>query len=362
MAAHILGIRGHLPEKVETNEDLAREHPAWDLPRIAAKTGILARHVAAANETACDLGYAAAKKLLQAELVPAAEIDYLIFSTQTPDHLLPSNACVLQHRLKLPTHLGAIDISPGCAGYVVGLQLAKGLIHSGAARNVLLVTAETYSKLMHPRDRAVRSLFGDGASATLIAAAADETLGLGEFVVGTDGGGAVSLIVPSGGFRLPRSAATAIEQVDAQGCVRSQDHLFMDGQAIFAFTLNTVPRAIASLLAKSGLTRDALDWYVFHQANKFMLENLARSSQLAHEKMVYHLAEVGNTVSSSIPLAIEAYVAAGRIQAGHKLLLVGFGVGFTWAACVLTWVRTDNPVRPSGDGQDCPSHGNGGGS
>ncbi|MCY2991973.1 MAG: ketoacyl-ACP synthase III [Planctomycetota bacterium] len=337
MSAHILGIHGHLPEKVETNEDLGREQPDWDMPRIAAKTGILARHIAAADETACDLGYAAAKKLLQRELVPAAEIDYLIFSTQTPDHLLPSNACVLQHRLQLPTQIGAIDISPGCAGFVFGLQLAQGLIHSRAARNVLLVTAETYSKLIHPRDRAVRSLFGDGATATLIGATPDDAVGLGEFVVGTDGCGATSLIVPSGGFRLPRSAATAAEHVDAQGGVRSQDHLFMDGQAIFAFTLNTVPRAIAALFEKSGLTRDAVDWYVFHQANRFMLENLAKSAKLPQEKMVYHLAEVGNTVSSSIPLAIEAYVAAGRIQAGQKLLLVGFGVGFSWAACVVTW-------------------------
>jgi 3-oxoacyl-[acyl-carrier-protein] synthase-3 len=275
MAARILGISGHLPSRVETNEDLAREHPAWDLPKIAAKTGILARHIAADDETSCDLGCRAAEKLMARELVPAASIDYIIFSTQTPDYVLPSNATQLQHRLKLANHVGAIDISPGCAGFVLGLQLANGLIESRAARNVLLVTAETYSKLVHPSDRTVRTLFGD--------------------------------------------------------C------LFMDGQAVFAFTLNVVPAAIAQLLEKSQLKSEAIDWYVFHQANKFMLDSLAKCSRIPADKMVFHLDTVGNTVSASIPLAIEAYVESGKIRAGQKLVIAGFGVGLTWALCTLTW-------------------------
>jgi 3-oxoacyl-[acyl-carrier-protein] synthase-3 len=335
MQAHILGISSQLPEKVETNEDLARQHPQWDLPKIAEKTGILARHIAASDETACDLACQAAQKLLARNLVPAGEIDYLLVSTQTPDYILPSNACLLQRRLKLSLNVGALDISPGCSGFVLGLQLAKSLVESRAARNVLLLTAETYSKLIHPDDRTVRTLFGDAATATLIAARDDATAGIGQFVVGTDGNGAPSLIVPSGGFRLPHSPATAVEQVDEQGRVRSQDHLFMDGQAVFAFTLNMVPRAIAALLKKSDLSRDAVDWYIFHQANKFMLENLAKCSKIPPAKMAYHLAEVGNTVSSSIPLTIEAYLQTGRIQPGQNLLLAGFGVGFTWATCMV---------------------------
>jgi 3-oxoacyl-[acyl-carrier-protein] synthase-3 len=335
--ARILGIAGCLPEKVETNADLAREHPDWDMTRIAEKTGILARRIAAAGETACDLGCRAAQKLLARNLVPVSDIDYVIFSTQTPDHPLPSNACVLQQRLKLSTHVGAVDINPGCTGFVFGLQLAKGLILSRAARNVLLVTGETYTRLIHPADRTVRALFGDGAAATLVGAAGGGAGVIGEFMVGTDGSGGPSLIVPSGGARLPRSAITATVQRDEQGCLRSQDHLFMDGQAVFAFTLNRVPAAIAALLQKAGLTRDAVDWYVFHQANKFMLENLAKCSRTPLDKMVFHLAEIGNTVSSSIPLALEAYVESGRIRPGQQLLLAGFGVGLTWAACLVTW-------------------------
>jgi 3-oxoacyl-[acyl-carrier-protein] synthase-3 len=335
--ARILGISSHLPEKIETNDDLNRENPDWEMGKVGGKTGILARHVAAEEETACDLGYEAARKLLEQGLVPVDEIDYLIFSTQTPDHFLPSNACLLHHRLGLPERVGAFDFSLGCAGYVYGLQMAKSLVLGQAARHVLLVTGETYSKLIHPRDRTVRALFGDAAAATLVGASEGGRGEIGQFVVGTDGSGAQSLIVPSGAFRLARSEATREEFSNAHGCIRSQDNLYMDAHAVFSFSLNTVPRAIAALFEKSGLTQDDVDWYVYHQANQFMLEALATCSNIPPEKMVYYLEDVGNVVSSSIPLAIEAYVQSGRIKPGQTLVLVGFGVGFTWAVCSLTW-------------------------
>jgi 3-oxoacyl-[acyl-carrier-protein] synthase-3 len=215
--------------------------------------------------------------------------------------------------------------------------LAKSLVETRAARNLLLITTDTYSKLIHPKDRGVRALFGDGAAATLVGGAEDGQGCLGGFVVGTDGSAAANLIVPSGGFRLPRSAKTAIELQDEQGCIRSQDHLYMDGQAIMSFALNRVPRAVTALLQRSGLTADQVDWYVYHQANKFMLGNLAMCSRIPAEKMVYHLETVGNTVAASIPLALEAYVQRGQIQPGHRLVLVGFGVGLSWAVCLATW-------------------------
>lgn len=335
--ARIIDVCGYLPEKVETNEDLARENPDWDMARIAAKTGILARHIASEGQTACDLGYEACRRLLDRQRVPIDQIDYLIVSTQTPDHLVPGNAFLLHERLQLGRHIGALDFNQGCSAYVYGLQLAKGLIETRSARHVLLVTADTYSRLIHPRDRSARALFGDGAAATLIGASEDGVEQIGPFVVGTDGGLWRSLTVPSGGFRLLRSAATAGEYQDRQGCVRSQDHLFMDGQAVFSFALNTVPRALVTLLSQSGLSPDQIDWYVYHQANKFMLENLARSSRIPAAKMVYHLETLGNTVAASIPLAIEAYVEAGRIRPGHRLVLVGFGVGLSWAVCSVIW-------------------------
>ncbi len=336
--ARILGIDGYLPTKVETNEDLAAQNPSWDMQRISGKTGIVSRHIAAADETATDLGFRAAEKLLARALVPISEIDYLIVGSQTPDHILPSDACLLQHRLGLGSHIGAFDYRLGCSGYVCGLQLAKSLVETSAARNVLLVTADTYSKLLHPQDRTVRALFGDGAAATLIGTqTANEpgiaTVAIGPFVNGTDGGKANCLTVPSGGFRLPRSAETAREKSDSTGSVRSDDHLFMDGQAIFAFALNYVPAAIKKLLEKSGHQPDQIDWWVFHQANRFMLENLATCCRLPADKIVYAMETVGNTVSASIPLAIEEYIRRGQIQPGQRLVLVGFGVGLSWNAC-----------------------------
>lgn len=334
-SAKIFGIQGHLPERIETNEDLAKQNPDWDMVRIAGKTGITSRHIAGPNETASDLGYAAAAKLLAKNIVPISEVDYLIVGTQTPDHFLPSDACVLQHRLGLGKHIGAFDYRLGCSGYVCGLQLAKSLVETGAAKNVLLITADTYSKFIHPQDRTVRALFGDGAAATIVGRTEDAGLHIGPFVTGTDGSMSQCLTVPAGAFRLPRSAQTAVEHRDASGSVRSMDHLYMDGQAIFSFALNTVPTASKQLLSKAQLPADSVDWWVFHQANRFMLESLMRVCGIAEQKMVYAMQEVGNTVSASIPLAIEDYMVHGKIQPGQRLALVGFGVGLSWNACLV---------------------------
>jgi 3-oxoacyl-[acyl-carrier-protein] synthase III len=338
-SAKILGIQGHLPAKVETNDDLARENPEWDMNRIAGKTGIVARHIAAVDETASDLGYVAAAELLAKQIVPTGEIDYLIMGTQTPDHFLPSDSCILQHRLGLGKHIGAFDYRLGCSGYVCGLQLAKALVETGAARNVLLITADTYSKFIHPQDRTVRALFGDGAAATIVGRTdlgeGSSEVNIGPFVTGTDGSMSQCLTVPAGAFRLPRSAETMLEHRDASGSVRSQNDLYMDGQAIFSFALNTVPAAIKRLLAEAKLPLESVDWWVFHQANRFMLENLVRCCGVPESKMVYAMEHVGNTVSASIPLAIESYQKCGKIQPGQRLGLVGFGVGLSWNACIV---------------------------
>lgn len=336
MEAQILGIAYHLPERVETNDDLQRENPDWRMGDVYEKSGIWARHLAAAGETASDLGYQAAARLLQRGLVAADEIDYLLFCTQAPDHYLPSAACVLQQRLGLGKHIGAFDYNLGCSGMIYGLQLAQALVASRAARHVLLITADTYSKYIHPRDRTVRALFGDGAAATLIGPSRGAGR-IGTFVVGTDGAGAMNLVVPAGGLRTPRSAETAEEWTDEAGCTRSQDHLFMDGPAIFTFAITTVPRAVKSLLEKAGLTAGDIDWYVYHQANKYMLENLAKRSKVPDEKMLIDVRDIGNTVSASIPIALQRAVEAGQIRSGQRLLLVGFGVGYSWGVCDVVW-------------------------
>jgi 3-oxoacyl-[acyl-carrier-protein] synthase-3 len=335
VAVGILGIAYHLPDRVETNEDLLRQNPDWLMDRVGDRLGIRSRHIAAPGETASDLGFQAARRLLREAGAKPDEIDYLLFCTQSPDYFLPSAACILQDRLGLGKHVGALDFNLGCSGYVYGLHLAKCLIACGQARRVLLIVADTYSKFIHPRDRTVRVLFGDGAAATLIGPT--DGPGIGEFVLGTDGAGANDLIVPSGGLRQPHSSETAREMTDLTGCTRTQDHLFMDGQAIFDFAMTVVPRNVRALLAKAKLAAHQVDWYAYHQANQFMLEGLAAESSIPMAKMVLSFEDVGNTVSASIPIAVQRYVEAGKIRPGHQVMMVGFGVGYSWGACLVTW-------------------------
>jgi len=334
-SARIAAIAYHLPAATLDNDALAQLFPDWTAQKIADKTGIVRRHIAAAGETAGDLAFHAATTLFETHAIDRQAVDFIILCTQAPDYLLPTTACLLQARLALPTSCGALDINLGCSGYVYGLALAKGLVEAGIRRNVLLLTADTYSKLINPLDRSVRTLFGDGASATLIAAG-DGPAALGPFVLGTDGAGAANLMVPAGGMRLPRSPASAVERMDAAGNVRSQDQLFMDGAQIMQFTLSSVPRVMRELLEEAGKTLDDIDHVILHQANQFMLEALRKKMKIPAEKFIVELDTVGNTVSSTIPIAIARARANGRIRAGDTALLLGFGVGYSWAGTLAT--------------------------
>lgn len=335
--AAIRAIAYHLPESVLTNAQLAREFEGWEEEKILAKTGIVSRHVASASECASDLGDAAARKLFDTGACMPADVDFLLFCTQSPDHFLPTTACLLQDRLGLPTSCGAIDLNQGCSGFVYGLALARGLVENELARNVLLVTADTYTKFINPRDRSTRTLFGDGAAATLVAPAAVEGDFIGPFVFGTDGRGAPHLIVPAGGARTPHTVATALERKDTSGNWRCDDNLFMNGGEVFAFTLAAVPAVIRRLLEKTGLALDDVDQFVFHQANRFMLERLRDKLEIPPEKFAIELEDTGNTVSASIPIALDRCVQRGVVRPGDRVLIVGFGVGYSWAAALIRW-------------------------
>ncbi len=330
----MFSIAIELPTKTQTNEELATLYPGWTAEKIFAKTGIASRHVSSEGETAVDLAERAAKKLFEEKGVDPASIDTLLLCTQSPDYQLPTSACILQDRLGIPTSAGALDFNLGCSGYVYGLSLAKGLVAGGIAKRVLLLTAETYSKHIHPMDKSVRTIFGDAATATLIDAAAAEKIGA--FVFGTDGSGAKHLMIPTGGARAPFDA-NAEEMTDASGNTRTRNHLFMDGMEIFNFTLKIVPPTLDEVLAKNGLAREDVGLYVFHQANKFMLDTLRKSNLLPRDKFYVNMADIGNTVSSSIPIALARAEAEGKLQPGMKVVLIGFGVGLSWGATVLTW-------------------------
>ena len=258
----------------------------------------------------------------------------MLLCTQSPDYLLPTTACVLQDRLGLPTRCAALDFNQGCSGYVYGLALAKGLIAAGIARNVLLATAETYSKYCHPHDRSVRVLFGDAATASLVTGDAGGAR-VGAITLGTDGSGYRNLIVPAGGARLPRDAQTGAEHTDDGGSTRSDENLYMDGPELFAFTLKRVPEAVRTTLAAAQLDQRDVDWFVFHQANAFMNEHLRAKLKIPRERTLTRIADVGNTVSSTIPLTLCS--SAGELQKGQRAMLVGFGVGYSWGAAMLDW-------------------------
>jgi 3-oxoacyl-[acyl-carrier-protein] synthase III len=274
--AAIRAISTHLPAQKLTNEQLAQAYQDWSVEKIFEKTGISIRWIAEPAECASDLGLLAAQKLFASGDCLPDDIDFILFCSQSPDYFLPATACILQDRLGLKTSCGALDFNLGCSGFVYGLALAKALIETDNANNVLLITAETYSKFIHPRDRSVRTLFGDGAAATLISVSSSDDNLLGPYVFGTDGRGAHKLIVPAGGCRLPATPETANVSEDASGNFRSAQNLYMDGPEIFNFTLKVVPKIVNQLLEKSQIQLDKVDYFIFHQANKFMLEQLRK--------------------------------------------------------------------------------------
>jgi 3-oxoacyl-[acyl-carrier-protein] synthase-3 len=332
MKAEIRAIDYHLPERVLGNEELARDFPEWTPERIEAKIGITERRIAAEGETASDLGVKAAQKLFASGACEAPDIDFLLFCTQSPDYYLPTSACVMQNRLGIPTTAGALDFNLGCSGYVYGLGLAKGLIESDQAKRVLLITADTYSKFMHAKDKSVRTLFGDGAAATLVAAGEE---GIGDLIYGTDGAGAANLIVEGGAARKPRPSDEVTW--DEHGNPKSEGYLFMNGPEIFAFTQEMVPKAVEALLLKTGQKLDEVDLFVFHQANTYMLEFLRRKIGIPKEKFVVSIKDTGNTVSATIPMALKQAQQAGTLHEGMNVMLVGFGVGYSWSAAMVRW-------------------------
>lgn len=349
MQAAIAAVDYFLPEGTLSNVELAAENPDWSVDKIRDKTGIDLRHIAGEKECSSDLACRAAEKLFASGACRPEEIDFLLFCTQSPDYFLPTTACVLQHRLKLPTTAGALDFNLGCSGYVFGLSLAKGLIETGQARRVLLLTGETYSKFIHPQDRSVRTLFGDAGSATVVTAVEPSDAGepcLGPFVFGTDGRGANNLIVPAGGMRQPATAETARVTEDAHGNRRSANHLFMNGAEIFTFTLKAVPQAVRALLQSAAKSVNDVDYFVFHQANKYMLDHLRQKVGIPAEKFPMALSECGNTVSATIPITLRGMMQAGQLRHGTRLMLVGFGVGYSWAANMVRWhaVAPDSQV------------------
>lgn len=318
-------IAVHFPQKVETNADLQAEYPGWDMPLIYEKTGIAQRYIAAPEECASDLAVAAAEKLFAEHGIDRSTIDFILLCTQTPDYPLPTTACLVQHRLGLRTSIGALDFNLGCSGFVYGLSLADGLIRSGAAKRVLLLTAETYSKYIHPTDRSLRTIFGDAACATLIEASDKQTLKAFRF--GTDGQGGDMLLCMKGAVRPKEDA------IKPRHRHRWPSDLYMDGPSLIDFTVSSIPLLVSDILAEVGLSKEQANFFFLHQATYKMLGQLREQMDVPWEKFPLALKDCGNTVSSTLPILIAQQRKLGQLLPGMKGVLVGFGVGLSWAGC-----------------------------
>jgi len=334
--ACIKDIEYYLPEYVLSNDELEKIYDNWSAEKIHLKTGIKNRHIADSNETALDLAEKVALKLFQKNKDLSDKIDFIVLCTQSPDYFLPTSACILQERLKLSTNCGAFDFNLGCSGFVYGLAIAKGLILSGCSSNTLLIMADTYSKFIHPFDKSTRTIFGDGAAAVWVGRS-EGTESLLEFVFGTDGAGANNFIVPAGGMRCPHTENTSLEITDLQGNKRSKNNMYMNGTEIANFMMKTVPELVEDSLNKNNLKKEEIDYFIFHQANKYILEKLREKIKIPEDKFHINMENIGNTVSSTIPIALASALEKNTIIKNYTVMLVGFGVGYSWASCVIKW-------------------------
>ena len=324
MKAFIKNIEYYLPDNIVNNQE----------NRLTKKIGIYKKHICCVGEIASDLAFEAAEKLFS-KGVDRNNIDYLILCTQSPDYYLPTTACILQNRLGLSTNCGCFDYNLGCSGYIYGLSIAKGLIESNQAQNILLLTAETYSKYINVQDNTVYPLFGDAATATLVSGYDVVEDGLGGFVLGTDGSGYDKLIVPVGGMKYRYDDTKEEIKQDEYGNYRTNRNLYMNGAAISDFALDVVPETMRKILEKTHLDKTDIDYYVFHQANKFMLNFLRMKCDLLEMPFWNDVSEYGNTVSCSIPVALVDMMKANQDKNINKVMSIGFGVGLSWGGCVI---------------------------
>jgi 3-oxoacyl-[acyl-carrier-protein] synthase-3 len=323
--AEIIGWGMYAPERVVTNDDLAALMDTTD-DWIRTRTGIERRHIAAEHQATAAMAIEAARAALAVADADPRDIDLVIVGTMTPDTWMPSTACAVQNALGA-LHAGAVDLNAGCSGFVYALTMAHQAILSGEHELVLVVGADTMSRIVNQEDRATAVLFGDGAGAVLLRAG-EGSAGVLATLLGSDGSGADLLAVPAGGSALPASAETV-----AQGL----HYLSMDGRQVFRFAARIVPRAIEQVLERAGLTLDEVDWIIPHQANLRIIEAAAKRLQVEESRFCVNVNEYGNTSAASVPIALCEAVERGQIQPGQQLVLVGFGAGLTWAAAALRW-------------------------
>ena len=327
-------ISYYLPKDKLTNDELTSIFPESINDKGLHKIGVKERRIISKNDLASDIGIQAALNLYKEHEISPENIDFLIFCAQEFDYYTPTTACVIHKKIGLKKSAGAIDYNLGCSGFVYGVSIANGLISTGVVKNVLLITASTLTRQLHPKDKASRFIFGDAATATLISSSKSEKIHQSCF--GTDGEGYEVIIKKDGGARNPLSKNPSKEILDIYGNISSSEHLKMDGTGILLFALKRVPILVSDTLIKNKLQLEDIDLFIFHQANAFLLETLRKKMCISEDKFYFYLENIGNTVSCSIPIALKEAHKEGKAQKGDKIMLVAFGVGLSWGATIIT--------------------------
>lgn len=328
-------IEYYLPEKVITNEDLVLENPAWNIEKIEEKSGVKSRHIVEDDQTAFDLSIKAVEKILSVGTFSKDQIDAIIFCTQSPDYIMPSNSFLIHKYFNFSEDVWTFDYNLACSGFIFGLAISRGILQTNLAKNILLITSETYSKYLNPKDRSTRVLFGDGAAACIISDGKDR--GIIDVILSSNGEKFDTFYIPAGGCKIPKSIHTKEIDIDQSGNVRNLENIHMNGFAVWQFISKKVSEQISKLLVRNNLSVNDIDLFVFHQASKLTLDSLVKILKINKDKVIINLKEVGNTVSSSIPIVLKDAENSGKLKRGDLILLSGFGVGLSWGSIIMKY-------------------------
>lgn len=334
MASTISAMTYCLPTHVVDNAELANRFGDKAIASIVKMAGVQERRTVVEGQTASDLAYCAATRLMEARGIQASEIDLLIFVSQTPDYQLPATACVMHQRLGLAETCACFDLTLGCSAFPYAASVASSMVECGRFKKALVMNAEAISTLIHPQDRGLIPLHGDAAVVSLIEPCPQQE-GFLWFELGTDGTGHSHLMVPASGARVPRSEGTRQEITDESGIVRTQEHLYMNGPAVFHFSLHKVPDAIKAALDKHQMSIEDFDLVLLHQANRTMVDMIYKALKVPAEKRFYFMEKVGNTSGASSPMLMAEAWRQGILKPGQKVLLAAFGVGLSWGVMAL---------------------------
>ena len=326
MGSIIKAIEYEFASKSLENNFFKSKFPDYNFDRFEKKVGINKRYICDENENIISLAEKSCRKLFNNPLVNKNNIEFLILCTQSPEFFIPTNSCVLQDKLGLKNCTGSFDFNLGCSGYVYGLSIAKGLIESGQVNNVLLVTSETYSKYINKKDLINQLIFSDASTATLIEKS--KINGINDFIFGTDGSGYDKLIVKNNFFNKENNPSNFCY---ADINYYNNNNLYMDGPSIFNFTIQKIPKLLSDILIKNKLKEKDIDYYILHQANKFLLDSIRKLSRIEKDKFIIDLEHYGNTVSNTIPISLKNVSLKGKTT--KNIVICGFGVGLSWSAC-----------------------------